>query len=502
MNSRTISAIILSSILFTAPFLFPRLFPLAWVGLVPLFYVVERINTGRRAFAFGWLMGWLCNLLGFYWLVYTISVFGGFSYPTSVVVFLIFASLEALQFALFSLIVRRVGPGLLNLFPALFWVGIEYWFPHLFPWQVANTQIQFLTLIQSADIIGLYGTSFLVVWLNTIVYGMLFRHWGKLRQSLVSAALFAVVLLGAIIYGAARLPQVSAESANAVKLTLAAVQGNIDIDLKWNPAQWSRNLKSYQDLTSNARDAALVIWPESAYEPWLPENNHQLPPELRSALPPESSFFIFGARSYSGRPETSDFKAFNSAFLADNRGRILSGYHKQVLMAFGEYIPFSTLLAQIPGVPKLESFSRGDAARTLDFSGGIRVAPLICYEDLMPELARAFVRQSKANLLVNLTNDAWYGNTVAPWQHARLAQWRAIETRRYLVRATNTGVTAVIDPTGAMVEALPTFSPGILSSTVSILEGETLYVRFGDWFAWLVSGVSVVIFLSVMKRSK
>jgi apolipoprotein N-acyltransferase len=120
----------------------------------------------------------------------------------------------------------------------------------------------------------------------------------------------------------------------------------------------------------------------------------------------------------------------------------------------------------------------------------------------MPELSRRFVREGKANLLVNLTNDAWYGKTVAPWQHARLAKWRAIETRRSLLRVTNTGVTVFINAKGEMVEALPIFIPAVLKTQVEILEGETFYVRFGDWFAWGITLVVVAIVLVQFSRGR
>ena len=168
--SSKFSASLACGLLIAGPFLFPILFPLAWVAFIPLFWLLRSGETLRRAFFSGWLTGVVANLLGFHWLVYTIKVFGGFSYGVSGVVFLIFIVLEAFQFSLFSLLVRRFGFGPLNLFPALFWVAIEFWFPHLFPWHLANSQSSFLTMIQSADLVGTYGTSFLIVWLNTTLY--------------------------------------------------------------------------------------------------------------------------------------------------------------------------------------------------------------------------------------------------------------------------------------------------------------------------------------------
>jgi len=152
-------------------------------------------------------------------------------------------------------------------------------------------------------------------------------------------------------------------------------------------------------------------------------------------------------------------------------------------------------------MPFSDGFTPGDGPRVFYLFRQIRLAPLICYEDLMPDLSRSFVKETKANLLVNLTNDAWYGQTVAPWQHARLAQLRAIETRRSLLRVTNTGVTAFINAQGVIVEYLPIFTPATLKTDVEILDEETLYVRFGDWFAWGMTIISLAIVLFYWKRA-
>jgi len=486
---------LLAGMLLGGPFLFPILFPLAWVSFIPLFCLVGPGGTLRRAFFLGWLAGGIANLLGFYWLGYTIRVFGGFSYGPTGFIFLVFAAYAALPFALHALLVRRFGLGPLHLFPAIFWVVIEFWFPHLFPWHLANSQSQFLPLIQSADLVGPYGTSFLLVWLNATLYALAFSPGGRGRVRLRGMGVLSLVFLGALIYGYLRLGGVEADMRSARSLTVAAVQGSIDIQHKWDMAYLESNLKSYRDLTGKIRGVALILWPETAVELWVPENIARVPPELIPTLDRDTTL-VFGARSFRGTPAAVNLKAFNSAFLVDSQGRVLSYYHKQVLLAFGEYIPFGPVLSGLPGMPPLgDGFTAGDGPRPLALPSGIKVAPLICYEDLMPDLARRFVAAKGANLLVNLTNDAWFGDTVAPWQHARLAQWRAIETRRTLVRVTNTGLTTVINARGEMVQQLPLFSSGVLTAKVEILEGETLYVRFGDWFAWAMTLVSLGIVL-------
>src|SRR5206468_7789664 len=316
------------------------------------------------------------------------------------------------------------------------------------------------------------------------------------------AAVCTACIIASLIYGWVRLDQVTAQMNRAAKLTVAAVQGNIGVGMKWDAKQMTANLDAHIKLTQEISGVQLILWPESAIEEWLPENLSALPAQFVESLRLKNAYFIFGARSYRGGPKGPDPKAFNTAFLTDPRGVVLGWYHKQVLLAFGEYIPFSGLLGLLPGVPFIEGFTAGDGPRTLDLPGGEKIAPLICYEDLMPEISRSFVREKKANLLVNLTNDAWYGKTVAPWQHARLAQWRAIETRRSLLRVTNTGVTTFINAKGEMVEALPIFTPAVLKTQAEVLEGETFYVRFGDWFAWGITLIAISIVLSQFSRRR
>lgn len=498
MSSNLIAAFS-SGIFLALPFLFPVLFPLSWLVFIPLFWALQRNESLVLAFFLGWLAGGVANILGFYWVDYTIRLFGGFPHGASQAIFLVFAAYGALPLAFFALLVRLCGFGPLYLYPALFWVALEFLFPLLFPWHLANSQSAFLSLIQTADIVGPYGVSFLLVWLNTILYARVFLS-EKGRTYLPGAVVLSALLAASLLYGHWRLKEVESQARAAPAVKVAAVQGDIDIQRKWNMAFLASNLNSYRLLTEKVADARLVIWPETAVETWVPESIVEIPAEILPSLPPDAAF-IFGARSFRGNPAGPNVKAFNSAFLTDGRGRVAGYYHKQALLAFGEYLPLAGLLSKLPGVPPIgDGFTPGDGPRTLDIPGLIRAAPLICYEDLMPGLARRFVSEKGANLLVNLTNDAWFGDSAAPWQHARLAQWRAIETRRYLVRVTNTGLTSVIDPKGEMLSTLPLFSSAVLTVNVALLEGETFYVRFGDWFAWILSGASLIVLLAHLGR--
>jgi len=339
----------------------------------------------------------------------------------------------------------------------------------------------------------------LVMWSNVILARALAARNKDSTVPWLPGLICAGAAASSLVYGYLRLDAVADQLKTAPKLSVAAVQANIPVGMKWDPKQMKANLEAHIKLTQGIIGARLVIWPESAIEEWLPENLARLPKEFIDILELKDAYFIFGARSFSGNFGAPNFKAFNTAFLADGQGRLIGRYHKQALLAFGEYLPFAPILSKLPAMPFADGFTPGDGPRTLDLSARERLALLICYEDLMPELARQFIRREKAHLLVNITNDAWYGKTVASWQHARLAQLRAIETRRTLLRVTNTGATTVIDATGAIVQSLPTFTPAVMRADVALLEGETFYVRYGDWFAW---GMTLFALLVILIRGR
>ena len=498
--SRKLPAILLSAGLLSAPYILPALFPLAWIAFVPFFWVIETVGNPRRAIFSGWLVGIFAHLAGFHWLVYTITVFGGFPYAASVVVFLVYAALQGVQMALFAGFVRAAGFGPLQLLPPLVWVTLEFLFPLLFPWYLANSQVAFSWFIQSADLVGPYGASFIVMWFNAAVYKAVIAS-NREHAAFLPVAYAALALIVSVVYGYQRLESVEQEMAGARKISMGSVQASVDVDLKWNPALIKQNFEKHMKLTEQLDPVPVVIWPESAVEAWIPESIQALPAEMIPPLQSDRAIFIFGARSFRGTPGRGDFKAFNTAFQTDAKGRVLGRYHKQVLLAFGEYLPFAKILSRLPAMPFADGFTHGEGPRVFHLAGGIRAAPLICYEDLMPDLVRKFVSETRANVLINLTNDAWYGRSVGPWQHLWLAQWRAIETRRSLLRVTNTGVTSLVNAKGEVTQSLPLFAATVMQNQVDILTGETYYVRYGDWFAWGMTIIAAAILLLNFKRA-
>src|SRR4030095_1679484 len=235
--SRIIFGSLLSAILLSAPFLAPIWFPAACIAFVPRFWAITRAKNLRGAVFYGWLAGFIAHLVGFHWLGFTIHIFCGFSFPHSPTLVLIYAALQGRQMGIFAFLVRGIGFGPWQIFPALFWVSIEFLFPLLFPWHLANSQSSFAWFIQTADLAGLYAASFLLMWFNAIVAVRLFKMAPDSKNRWMPATVCIVCIIASLIYGLVRLDQVTAQMNRAAKLRVAAVQGNIEVGMKWDPKE-------------------------------------------------------------------------------------------------------------------------------------------------------------------------------------------------------------------------------------------------------------------------
>jgi apolipoprotein N-acyltransferase len=255
------------------------------------------------------------------------------------------------------------------------------------------------------------------------------------------------------------------------------VQGNVSIERKGDRSFFHRNLEDYRRLSERiAGDVDLVIWPETVAQQALPigvrvvrRDTHPYPDPPRPLL--------FGGLGY--EPGPGGRRLYNSAFVANTAGEIVDRYDKRILVPFGEYLPLADRFPWLRDLsPATGHFTPGADTNVLRVTDDVRVGPLICYEDVVPEPARAAVQRG-ANLLVNLTNDAWYGATAEPYQHQALAVWRAVEERRDFVRSTNTGLTTAITATGAVVAELPIFVADAVAVELRLLDGVTFYAHHG-----------------------
>jgi apolipoprotein N-acyltransferase len=489
----------LSGALLALAFPRPDLFPCAWFGLIPLLLVMD-----RRPLAAGFTAGLVFFALVLYWLNIVMTTYGGMPPAFSLLAYCLLVIYLALYWGVAAWLSVRLRialqlPYLLTL--PLLWVALEYLRGLLltgFPWALLGySQQNFSWTIQSADVTGVYGISFLLVAVNCAL------AWIIVTPRLVWSRLgFAGVLLLTVShvgYGAWRSSQPLEQRSD--QLQVALIQGNIDQARKWDPANRKASIDRYLDLSrrANVDKVDLTIWPEAA-TPFYFQEDTELARKVRQ-LPEESgSALLLGSPAYE-RDTAGAARYFNSAYLLSAEGRFQGRSDKVHLVPFGEYVPLSGLLSFVDKlVVGVGDFSSGQI-RPLPLDGR-QLGLLICYEAIFPELARAAVL-SGSDLLVNLTNDAWFGHSSAPYQHLAMSRFRAIENRIWLARAANTGISALISPAGRLVQSGPLFKPFYLTGSVGLGAAPSFYTRFGDLFAWgclALSGLQLAALLWVTRR--
>lgn len=301
------------------------------------------------------------------------------------------------------------------------------------------------------------------------------------------------MLVLAFGYNLLRYRQLEAMMAVSPKIRLAVVQGSIEQDRKWSPAMRLETINIYTRLSEEAiagqdGSPALLVWPETAL-PFLINDNPYFRGLKNNLITRQKICLLTGAPFYKkvenkNSNQGEEYIAYNSAYLFKPDGEIAGRYDKQHLVPFGEYVPFSDYF-NLPGplVENVGNFKSGKPGAPLSCRSA-SIGVLICFESIFPELAREWTA-SGANLLVNITNDAWFGRSSAPWQHLSMSVFRAIENRRSLARAANTGVSAVIDPLGRIISLSPLFQPFYLAEEVPLLQTKTIFVRFGYYFGLL-----------------
>ena len=484
----------LTGVLFPISFMVPYTGILAFVLLVPLLWAIEEKSAGS-SFKLGLLAGLIASFIGTYWLVGTLSRFGGFHSIVSFIFILILSTYGGLSFAIFSYISSKLGffkrAGLLSvLLVASVWTSVESFFPFIFPYGISNALSDYIALIQIFDLFGIFGLSFIIVVVNISVLRVIKSFSGRSNFPTAEAALSLALVAATLLYGQFRIAQVDHEIARAQKLRVGMVQANFDF-LEKSESLEEIVTERHKEMSMELQDVELIIWPETAIQAWFSEDSDYLLVRDETGVPAiEGKYFIVGGMSYTPKDPGAeilideDLIKYNTAFLTDSDSRILGRYHKVELLIFGEYLPFSKYIPSIKKFsPASGDFTRGSELELFEIKEkNARIAPIICYEDIIPSFSRRFVDKG-ANLIVNITNDAWFGDTIAPYQHLIVSIPRAVENRKYLLRSTNTGISAIIDPVGRVVAQTDTFVQTNLVGEVGLMEGEkTLYTRLGDVF--------------------
>ncbi|MDX2447243.1 MAG: apolipoprotein N-acyltransferase [Desulfobacterales bacterium] len=502
----------LSGLLLTASFPVLGKGALAWFALVPLLVALRNLSAfdGLRI---GFLTGIVHYLTLLYWFVPFLNTYGPFPVILCMGILLLLSSYLAIYVGLFSMAITYIGMSIFTLLftvPTL-WVSFEFLRSLIFggfPWELlGHTQYNALHIIQISDMVGVYGISFLILLSNGLLF-LLYQHVTRKglqgRKTGNKQILVCVLLVGGTIgavwcYGAWRIPAIEERISRAPHKRIAVVQGNIDQTKKWDPAYQISIIEKYLGLSKKEQPVNrpdLIVWPETAM-PFYFANHVPLTKMVVEGIQSGATDILLGSPAYTR--DEKHIQYYNRAFLVRSDGIIADEYDKAHLVPFGEYVPLKQWLPFLGKmVEHVGDFSSGSAGDTLDWRGH-KIGVLICYELIFPSLSRVAV-QNGAELLINITNDAWYGKTSAPYQHFSMAVFRTIETRRALVRSANTGISGFIDPLGRVISETPLFQDAVIGEDIPLMSGQTPYVRFGDIFS--VSCIITAMIIMLREQTK
>jgi apolipoprotein N-acyltransferase len=476
----------------------------AWVALIPFLFALQGAQP-REGFKIGFLTGFVAHVGILYWIADVVVQYGYLPIYIGIAAMLLLSAYLSLYTAFFACAIVFLRGKRIPLFLSapLMWTLLDYARSNLltgFPWEhLAHSQYLYNKVIQISDITGTYGITFAIVLINAVLYD-LFSHRSGIRYLIAEAVTACFVIAVIIIYGHVRVAEVEDLLKKTRSLDVTLVQGNIDQNLKWNSRYQLQTIDIYRSLSLQSAPSpdGLIVWPETAAPFYFQQRDAMQAAVVDIAIASRSAL-LFGSPSYEGNGTNVAY--MNSAFLLRPDGTLSGRYDKVHLVPYGEYVPLRSLF---PFIKKLVAgvgdFRPGKGYYPLTI-GENRLGVLICYEGILPDAAREYKRR-KAGLLVNITNDAWFGRTSAPYQHLSMTVFRAIENRLYLVRAANTGISAIVDPTGKILYRTGIFERTILKGYVKMIDEKTFYAAYGDLFVCFCATSLVVLVLLSMQRRK
>ncbi len=496
-----------SAILQILIFPLPGVSVLSWCAIAPLLIAIlharpqgelEVLGSPRLQPATpgqGFLLGYICGTVWYagtcYWIFDTMRQYGGLNTPMALLVLFLFCCYLGLYHGVFGLLVSLLALGrdyrrALVLSPFL-WVAAELARTRItgFPWNLLGiAQVDNVALCRLAGWTGVYGISFEIVLVNVAIAAAFLISKQK-RTAMLTAALAAAAVLQA-----GRL--VDAPAAHTDRSAIL-VQQNIPVSADWTPAYYEQTVSDLTQLTAksvqgNPATTDLVVWPESP-APFF-TNDPRLRSNLSKLAQSTKSWIIAGAIGSNGSTPNAEGPVFNSAAIISPTGQWTARYDKVHLVPFGEYLPFPSLFSFAGGLTKeVGQFDHGTSRRPVNV-GDQRVGVFICYESIFPDEVRQTAAQG-AELFVNISNDGWYGDSGAYAQHLNQTRMRAIENDRWILSATDTGVTAAIDPWGRVNLSIPRKQRAALAAHYALTSVTTFYTRHGDWFAYACAIISI-----------
>jgi len=497
---------------------FPRIdfYPLAWIAMVPLLLFLYDKDK-KTAFKAGFFAGIVYFFGTTYWIYHSMNQYGSIPLLPSLLIVLLLCAYLSLYPAIFSLLyslyIRKTDFPVLFIAPVL-WTTLEFIRSYAltgFPWSsLGYSQYRFLPFIQIADITGIYGISFLIVAVNGAIADILLlkrRHEERPLYSFLPTfsgfVLLSLALISTLSYGLFRLHQERAGR----DITVAIAQGNIEQDKKWDPSYQKTVLDTYKEISLSVagKKPDLIIWPETS-APFYFGKDRVLTEDMVAFQKQLNSYLLFGSvllkEQHSGsrnqgtekKPQKSELRATNSVVLLNNDGNVSYIYDKIHLVPFGEYVPLRSLLFFV------EKLTVGIGDYSPGYSYTKAVTPfgsfgtLICYEIIFPGLVRKFYTRG-GDFIVTITNDAWFGNTYGPYQHFSVSVFRAIENRKPVIRAANTGISGFIDSSGRILDRTQLFQKTSLVGNVRTDRTLSAYTKYGDIFSYLCIVCSLLLLI-------
>ncbi|MBP7866953.1 MAG: apolipoprotein N-acyltransferase [Acidobacteria bacterium] len=477
------------------------LWPMAWVALVPLLWGLTKCRGKLGGFFIGFWAGVLFFAGLLYWMPAAMIAYGRLSPLAAALVLLAACAVLAPFFGFFTLALhlaaRRFGIRAYLLAPFA-WVAAEFARNHLavtgFPWgQLGVSQALVTPLIQIADLTGVYGVSFLVVAGNVVGFYLLRPDVGR-RFKVALGAFLALGLFHVLLYAELRWFQYREPQGEPLKV--AGIQGNILDPKDWMDAHWSIYPAMMDAALAQAPGSRVVILPENPVSMTFEDNPSYR--DLMAGLARKHKVSLL----FNGVHRIGEGQYGNSVFCMDENGRVTSVYDKIRLVPFAEFVPFEKVFFFAEAMSQEISHFTAGTTHRVHRPAGVPTGVNVCYEAVFPEESRTFTALG-AQWLVNVTNDAWFGDTAAPWQHFQNSLVRAVENRRWLVRVANSGLSCIIDPMGRVREAVPLFQRGCLTGVIHPMTDRTVYVAVGDVFAWLCVAVTAAyLFLAFRKHGE
>jgi len=467
---------------------------LEWICLVPVLWAIRDQQPGR-AFLIGWVAGIVGHAGGFYWVSGMFQEFAGMAWPLASLGLLLLAAANGIVFAVWAwatrLITRDSGWNVVWISPVV-WTAVEAFWPELFPNYLGASQYRLSHLTQIADLTGILGVTFLVVYGNSALYSIIASWFDNRRFAWRQALILVSVVASVAAYGELRIRSVERQVQLAEKLTVGIVQTNRGAgDKRRDPESLLREHHEMSRALAGTAPLDLIVWPESVCFIDRTSREGLLPSDVLGDLRIPTLFGAVLRLSQGDGP-----KVYNSALLADGMGRILGTYDKMVLVPFGEYIPFGDIFPRLYSMsPATGRFWAGESREPLRF-GRHLLSVSICYEDIFPGHIRSLMGGGRdrpiPEAMFNLTNDSWYGNSTEPIEHLALASFRSIEHRRSLVRATNTGVSAFVDPVGRIASRSGIWTRETMVDRIPLMKGRTVYALLGEWVGWVCAILALV----------